>query len=46
MKRLMEVSVQEWMYYGKMEDFMFELLRLQISLFTLRPHFARVVPSQ
>lgn len=42
----MEASVQEWMYYGKMEDFMFELLHLQISLFTLRPHLARVVSSQ
>lgn len=43
MKRLMEVSTQEWMYYGDMEDFMFELLHLQMSLFTLSPLFPPLV---
>lgn len=29
-----EVSTQEWMYYGDMEEFMFKLLHLQVSLHT------------
>lgn len=43
MKRLTEVSAQEWMYYGDVEDFMFEVLHLQVSLFTLSPHFPPLV---
>ena len=34
----MEGSAQEWMYYGDVEDFMFE-----VSLFTLSPHFPPLV---